>query len=90
MSYTDIKITKSQYEQAIRDKDDADYVIDAYLKQKLEDFDERLASGRPFTDDELVYVAYTLCPCGHGLAYPQGMRNVALLGLLRYFEANSR
>lgn len=30
-----------------------------------------MAENPIFTDDELVYSANQLCPCGHGLAYPK-------------------
>lgn len=65
-------ITKEQFEEAIRAKEEADKLINAYLKQEQAKFDERLLAGTPFTDDELIYAATSLCPCGHGVAYPKG------------------
>ncbi len=64
-------ITKEQYDDAVRARDSAESVINAYRKEQAELFDARLKSGEPFTDDELTYAAFDLCPCGHGMAYPK-------------------
>lgn len=67
-----MSISREQFEAACRAKDEAEKVIAAFGKQNRDAFDERLNSGRPFTDDELIYSARDLCPCGHGIAYPKG------------------
>lgn len=64
-------ITKEQLDAAIRQKDEAEKLINAYAAQMLDEFKARLESGKPFTDDELIYAANMLCPCGYGLAYPR-------------------
>lgn len=66
-----MKITREQYDQACTARREADALINAYLVQQDEEADARIETGVPFTDDELVYAARTLCPCGHGLAYPK-------------------
>lgn len=69
-------ITREQYEAAVKAQDEAEKVIHAWDQQQREEFAVRLQESlngvRPFTDDELIYSASTLCPCGHGLAYPKG------------------
>lgn len=64
-------ITKEQYDQAVAQEQQAREIINAYGKQRAEEFERRLNSGKPFTDDELRYSAHHLCPCGHGIAYPK-------------------
>lgn len=66
-----MKISEKEYAQAVRQKDEADKIINAFHKQKAEQFKQRLESGKPFTDDDLVYSATAVCECGHGLAYPK-------------------
>ena len=65
------EITREQYEVASKQQDECQGVINAYHTQQLERFEKRLSDGTPFTDEELVYAASLLCPCGHGLAYPK-------------------
>jgi hypothetical protein len=64
-------ITKEQYEQAIKQKEDAEETINLYHKYEREEFEKRMKDNPIFSDEELVYSADTLCPCGHGLAYPK-------------------
>lgn len=64
-------ITKEEYRQAKSQHDNAEKIIDQYHKERLEGFEQRLKDNPIFTDDELRYSRYTLCPCGHGLAYPK-------------------
>lgn len=64
-------ITKEQYQQARKQRDEAEKTINTYHKEKRELFDQRLKENPIFTDDELIYAATSLCPCGHGLAYPK-------------------
>lgn len=64
-------ITEEQYQLARQNRDEAEKLINEYHKEKTEQFEARLKSGKPFTDDELVYSAVDLCPCGHGIAYPK-------------------
>lgn len=70
-----MKITEQQFKEAIIAKEAAESTIIAYGRQKAEDFTARHAKfeagEQPYTDDELFYSAATLCPCGHGLAYPK-------------------
>jgi hypothetical protein len=63
-------ITESQYEKAIEDEKAAREIINAYGKQERYAFSQRLIDNPIFTDDELIYAAFNLCPCGHGIAYP--------------------
>lgn len=65
------EISQNKYEEAVQQKNAAMEVINAYHKQEADRFERRIASGEPFTDDELIYSAATLCACGHGLAYPK-------------------
>jgi len=64
-------ITKEQFDAAVKAKEDAQQTINLYFKQKAERFEQRMKMHPIFTDDELVYSARNLCPCGHGLAYPK-------------------
>ena len=67
-------VTEEQYQQAIRDKKEVDKIIDEYWKQEKQIFTQRmeeLRNGKYFTDDELYYSRFSLCPFGHGLAYPK-------------------
>lgn len=64
-------VTEQAYKEAIEQKESAQEVIDKYHTQKRDAFDARINSGKPFIDDELIYSAFTLCPCGHGVAYPK-------------------
>jgi len=64
-------ITKEQYDQAIEQEKKAQEIMRAYYKQQDDAFEKRLVENPIFTDDELAYSATTLCPCGHGLAYPK-------------------
>lgn len=65
-------ITEEQYQQAIQQEKEARELINNYHRQKEDALQQRLNNGTPFTDDELFYSARSLCPCGHGLAYPKG------------------
>jgi hypothetical protein len=65
-------ITEEQYQQAVRQQDEAEEIISAYHREKQEAFDERMKNNPVFSEDELFYSATSLCPCGHGLAYPKG------------------
>ena len=64
-------VTKEQYDAACKAKDDAQSIINQYYKEKNEEFRLRLIENPIFADDELIYSAKTLCPCGHGLARPK-------------------
>lgn len=65
-------ITNEQVEQARKQRDEAEAIINQYHKEQQEAFEKRLKENPIFKDDELVYSLYALCPCGHGLAYPKG------------------
>lgn len=67
-----MKITEEQYKQAVQKREECDETIHEYHRQRLDAFKERLKSNPIFTDDELFYSRESLCPCGHGLAYPKG------------------
>lgn len=41
------------------------------LLKKADEVKGRLLTLQPFTDDELVYAAWTRCECGAGMAYPK-------------------
>jgi hypothetical protein len=64
-------ITDEQYREALEKEADAKQIIRQYFAEKEERLQKRLADGEPLTDEELKYSAVTLCPCGHGLAYPK-------------------
>jgi hypothetical protein len=64
-------ITKQQYDDAVEQAKIAQETMTQFHRQEAEAFDQRLKSGVPFTDEELRYAATSLCPCGHGLAYPK-------------------
>jgi hypothetical protein len=64
-------ITQEQYDQAIKKKEEAQEIINAFHKEKAIAFDQRMENNPIFTDDELTYSASSLCPCGYGLAYPK-------------------
>jgi len=65
-------ITEEEYKEAIKQKDAAQSIITRYGAEKQKRFDERMKTNPIFTDEELIYSADTLCPCGHGIAYPAG------------------
>ena len=65
------QITEEQYEQACKQKQEAEIIIDRYFIEKRQRFKERMKTNPIFTDDELYYSRVDLCPCGHGLAYPK-------------------
>lgn len=68
-------ITREQYEVAVQQENAAHEIIQAYGKQKHEEFEarwERFKRGEGFfTDDDLCYAAGARCHCGAGLAYPR-------------------
>lgn len=64
-------VTEDQYKAALAQKREADDIINLYHKEKSEAFKHRMKDNPIFTDDELIYSATALCPCGHGLAYPK-------------------
>lgn len=68
-------VTQEQYDEARKQRDAAEQVINAFHTQKGEAFKGRWkafeARTRFFTEDELRYSQSVLCPCGHGLAYPK-------------------
>ncbi len=64
-------ITKEQYEEAVKVRDSAQEIINKYGRERIEAFQERMKNNPVFTDDELVYSRDSLCPCGHGVAYPK-------------------
>ena len=65
-------ISEEEYKEACKQLDSAQKVINKYHKEEQQRFDLRLKNNPVFTDEELFYSAYSLCPCGHGLAYPKG------------------
>jgi hypothetical protein len=73
-------ITKEEYADAVEQKTAAEHIINQYHREQADAFEKRLHSGVPFTDDELIYSAFDLCPCGHGIAYPKGC------GITHYWE----
>lgn len=64
-------ITEQEYKDAIAQVDKAQETINQYHRERQQKFDDRMRDNPIFTDDELRYSAYELCPCGHGLAYPK-------------------
>lgn len=65
-------ITEEEYKLAVKNKAEAEKVINAYHREQAEAFKQRLIDNPIFTDEELLYAAEQLCPCGHGMAYPKG------------------
>lgn len=64
-------ISKERYEEAIAQGEESQKVIGQFHQEKREAFNKRLKENPIFTDEELTYSATSLCPCGHGLAYPK-------------------
>lgn len=64
-------ISEEDYQAAVKARAEAEQTINAYHAQAREAFARRLVENPVFTDDELHYSATSLCPCGHGLAYPK-------------------
>lgn len=64
-------ISEEFYRLALGMKAKADAVIRQYHREQDDAFQERLRTNPVFADDELRYSASTLCPCGHGIAYPK-------------------
>lgn len=65
-------ISEVEYKEAVKRHEDAERIIQQYHKEKQESFIERMKNNSVFTDEELRYSRESLCPCGHGLAYPKG------------------
>ena len=65
-------ISKKEYEEAVAQQEVAQQTITQYFQEKQKRFDNRMKTNHIFKDDELVYAATAKCPCGHGLAYPEG------------------
>ena len=65
-------ITEEQYKQACEQKEAAEDIMHQYHQEKAQAFKDRLSTNPVFTDEELIYSRYSLCPCGHGMAYPKG------------------
>jgi len=76
-------ITEEQYNQALKNKDDAEEIIQQYHKEEQERFEERMKTNPIFTDDELRYAASERCNCGHGMAYP------AKCGIHHYWDCSA-
>jgi hypothetical protein len=64
-------ITEEQLKEAREGEKKAQEIIRQYFIERNEVFKKRLAENPIFTDEELRYSAVSLCPCGHGLAYPK-------------------
>ena len=64
-------ISQEQYDQAVKQVEENQKVINQYHTEKADTFEKRMKENPIFTDEELLYSAYSLCPCGHGLAYPK-------------------
>lgn len=64
-------ITAEQAEQAQKQRNEAEATLAQYHKEQAAAFELRLKENPIFTDDELIYSRESLCPCGHGLAYPK-------------------
>ena len=71
-------VTREQYEEARKQHDEAEKVIQSWHAEEAERRESRwqeyLTGKRFFTDDELRYARDLLCPCGHGMAYPKESR----------------
>lgn len=76
-------ITEDEYTAAIAAKNAAEATITQYHSEKVGAFEERLRTNPVFKDEELIYAAYILCPCGHGMAYPRGC------GPLHYWDCSA-
>lgn len=64
-------ISQEQYEEAIKQRVEAEKIINCYHTEKIDAFSQRMKGNPVFSDEELLYSATALCPCGHGLAYPK-------------------
>ena len=70
-------ITKEEFEAAQAQRAAAEKTINAYCKQKSDEFKERwrqfTEEKKYFTDDELTYAAVARCgKCKAGMAHPKG------------------
>jgi hypothetical protein len=69
------KITKKEYEAAYVQAEAAQAVMNAYHRQRINEFEvrwERFEKGESFVDSDLEYAATTRCEkCGAGLAHPK-------------------
>ena len=64
-------INEQEYLTATSKREESQKIINKYHKEQSDEFEKRLDNNPIFKDEELLYSAYTLCPCGHGLAYPK-------------------
>lgn len=69
-------IPRAIFDAAVAAKELVEKIIAAFMKEQAEAFQERFkrfeSGAEPFKDEDLIYSAETLCPCGHGIAYPKG------------------
>lgn len=65
-------ITKTQFDEAVIASKDAQNIINKYTDEQRANIHSKIETGSVFTDEELVYSAEAKCPCGHGMAYPEG------------------
>lgn len=63
-------ISEPELNDARQRKNDAEAIIAQYHREQSAAFEERVKTNPVFTDSELIYSRDSLCPCGHGLAYP--------------------
>lgn len=64
-------VSEDEYQEAVKQHDSSQKVINQYHKEKQQAFKKRMEENPVFTEDELVYSARDLCPCGYGIAYPK-------------------
>lgn len=76
-------VSEEEYKQAIAQREAAEKIINQHGAEKAAAFQQRLKDNPTFTDEELIYSATQLCPCGHGLAYPEGC------GISHYWDCSA-
>ena len=66
-------ISKQRYEIACHQYAESQAVMEAYFRERREEFERRIAvEGSIWLEEELVYSASRRCKCGAGMAYPDG------------------
>lgn len=61
-------INEQEYLTATSKREESQKIINKYHKEQSDEFEKRLDNNSIFKDEELVYSAYTLCPCGHRIS----------------------
>jgi hypothetical protein len=63
--------TEAQLREAIAAGNEASAELGRRIMERGKEVEARCDKGPVFTDADLVYAAYSRCPCGAGMAYPK-------------------